>query len=301
MTSRTALTALGIAVAVAALSGNARAIVGGESARGPAVGFVVHLAGGCTGALIGSREFLTAAHCVGVALRDGRESVRLAGATGPAIPVLDCRVHPGFDFRSAKHDLAVCRLGASAMERPIPLAKDESGWARAEHLAILGFGATAPYADDGMLRRADVTGEVLALQGRELGLLEVGDARRTACSGDSGGPLIAEDLDGTARLVGIASASTNGLCRAPVRYVGVVSELAWVEEASRLDGGEGHGPLRTPSRWGSRPPLLGALAVLLLVPGLARLLARALDRRAGVALLLHRSKEVGSDAPTDAD
>jgi len=88
----------------------------------------------CTASLVGPNVIATAAHCVG-----NGEALTFRHGAGSYSAV--CTHHP--DYRSADHDLALCRLLKSPEVKPIPMHLNHH--ARMDmRLQIFGFGCVRP-------------------------------------------------------------------------------------------------------------------------------------------------------------
>jgi secreted trypsin-like serine protease len=226
----------GDAAALAKAPAAGKSVIGGSRmnvAQLPFIASVTTRRSLCTGSVISPVRVLTAAHCVDVApnmkVRTGSSSSFFGGQE---VGVAEVRVHPGFRINrngSATNDVAVLLLSQPVGAPPAELADPSSDFgmtvAGAPSLAA-GFGQSQldlrKRAKVGTLRAAlqfsrpkrcrryklslDTT---LCTIGERFGSVKTGSkrrtTRRTACSGDSGGPLIGYSPSGP-RLVGVASA-----------------------------------------------------------------------------------------------
>jgi secreted trypsin-like serine protease len=182
----------------------------------------------CSGVLVAPRVVLTAGHCT-----QGWAPADLAVGVGPSasaaaqvLPVASVHTLATFtgtraDFLAGR-DVGAVVLGADA---PVaPLAIDRSDLAGGALLAV-GFGPNGT-GEEG----ARTSGNVQATASCSL-LLSFGDARITACHGDSGGPLLAS---GDGRVVGIVSfGASDGSCTPPAYAVRVAPYAAWVDALVR--------------------------------------------------------------------
>jgi secreted trypsin-like serine protease len=154
----------------------------------------------CTGTLIAPRIVLTAAHCIEL-LPPNREEI-IVGRDVQATDVRRIRIvrslrHP--DWVSPFHDLALVLLADDAGLAPVALIDTtDAAWTPGNVLTLVGYGRD----DDGRTgtRRS---GHACVFETTPTHL-RVRPQPALSCAGDSGGPALM-DLDGAARLVGVAS------------------------------------------------------------------------------------------------
>ena len=212
----------GVAAWIAPLNGHAQQasvnIIGGEFApryAGQDVTFIETDEYGCSGTLIGSREVLTAAHCIangpgpsGYRVYVGRQWMSVQSAW----------YHARYDdsqpaYRMGKYDLGMLILSQPVTTvPPIPVLRG-SRIARGTKVAIAVYGTNErsgspgrSFLDDfkiGLSRVTEANGHTLNCFHRAF--------NASTCSGDSGGPvMVAYSKKGLA-VVGVISSGTNRL------------------------------------------------------------------------------------------
>jgi MYXO-CTERM domain-containing protein len=196
---------VGTAAVAAASPGGPAPVIDGAPAYSDSAVVALALTGGtiyCSGTLVSPRIVVTAGHCVhGVA-----PPARVFFGTDPAadglfIPVSSAIAHPDYGTKNSLADIGLVILARPVTIRPIGLPdRDLANPQLTGDIRLIGFGDTAP-ADP-----HQVTGVKF---GREVPLARVESYFLRygvgACVGDSGGPTLAREPDGTERLVGVIS------------------------------------------------------------------------------------------------
>jgi len=200
----------------------------------------------CSGALIAPDLVLSAAHCV-AGVRPDRVVGLDARFRARAWPVVAAEAHPDFvpAARPADQkgvDLAVLRIGGTR-DGFVLLALDGALSSEPESLVLAGFGLASEQARGARrLRSARGFKAVPAFGPARLFVDEATDGRRSgksACHGDSGGPLLAPGPDGAPAVAGIVSWTSGPLdspdaaCGGLTAVVPVAAHRAWIAGAAR--------------------------------------------------------------------
>lgn len=206
----------------------------------------------CSGSVISPTKVLTAAHCVTVAAERlaviaGRTSIGAAG-TGEVLPVTGASRHPGSN-QLFRNDLAVLALGTPTTVTPVKLATVEEDAATTQlgsTLIVAGYGRRNPFGfgkpKTGDLYAASLFSrpsckkyrgrffptEMICANGAPFRRLFRLKLMRTACPGDSGGPLLASTPGGL-RQVGVVSfgVSTPFILCGEKGFPGVFSRVSF--------------------------------------------------------------------------
>lgn len=201
----------------------AQAIVGGTDSADPngprsyTVGIMTRKGEICSGVVIAPNQILTAAHCLSQAPadyimaldQDFRPRLFMA-AKSWRNPKFRIGVRP---LKQKGADIGIITLVSPLPSdmRPIAIADDTSALTSARRLVIAGFGVASPTdrSSAGKLRETDLlpiglarTGTV-SLFASSTGAF--GESERSACLGDSGGPVVVEKLWSAPVLVGVIS------------------------------------------------------------------------------------------------
>jgi secreted trypsin-like serine protease len=239
------------------------AIVGGGPAAAEGWRFAVALQEKrrlvCTGSLIAPATVLTAAHCLKAVKRRHLSALTgspwiSTGRRGERIPVGSVRLHPKFNRRKDLRDFAVLTLARQSAAPPIALptrAEAAAATAPGRTVRSAGWGAVSPFGFR-VAQRLKATRErvyrarrcnraytkrnffpksMICALGARVRRLDGGRSfHSTACTGDSGGPVIAETPAGP-RLVGVVVSGVFPCGLAPSIYARVSEVLGFIEAA----------------------------------------------------------------------
>ncbi|MER8038627.1 S1 family serine peptidase [Streptomyces hydrogenans] len=256
-----ALTAalLGVFLATAPVAPReAGAIVGGREAVPGAYPYVAALVDVerhrqfCGGALIGPRHVLTAAHCLTGSYADtgrvtvllGEHDLRTAAESRHARVARPARftLHPGYDRRTQRDDLAVITLAEPVRldpgVRPVPLPSSAESFTHTR-LDAVGWGATSFGEDSSPVLRAvtldTLSNAACALRGVD-GLtpaqLCTWTPGRDTCVYDSGGPLTHRTPGGRPILAALVSYGRGCATDTPAVNTRITAHLPWIRRVT---------------------------------------------------------------------
>jgi len=177
--------------------------------------------GNCSGTVIADRWVLTANHC---RIYEGQRFCIGQDADDPIACLQAQEVH-----RNPDADMTLVRLNGSATAaaeglQPIPLLDEalDEDWIGVQAEAA-GYGQQE---DGGYGEREFVAEPIVDLDGHELTI--DGEGRRGVCFGDSGGPVMVIDTEGTVRVAGDLSWGDPN-CLGRDRYTRVDTNMEWLE------------------------------------------------------------------------
>jgi hypothetical protein len=198
------------------------AIVGGEVDGGhPNVGAIYWDITGddgrttvsiCTGTVVTATAIVSAAHCVvpppGQHYSNYRFTLdRIVNAGSRFLPIASVVAHPAYELGTfgGGYDVSVMRLAAPVDVAPARLAPPMNEAAVGSAVVPVGYGLSDGVARTGSGTKRSITVKLTAIDANEF---TYGEAGRTVCGGDSGGPVFMT-VDGREVIVGLTSWGTS--------------------------------------------------------------------------------------------
>jgi hypothetical protein len=176
-------------------------LIGGQrTALYPAVGQLLDTRDGglCTASLIGSRQVLTAAHCL-----EGRVAANMIFRADRDYRVTALRIHPLYKApeKGAFHDIGLVTLASEAAIAPLPLELNNISSYAGRTVVNIGFGVTNANQGTGSGVKRQSQSRLTVVRPTTL---RTEAARSNICDGDSGGPLLLV-AGQSATILGVAS------------------------------------------------------------------------------------------------
>lgn len=178
----------------------------------------------CSGVLVAPSWVLSAAHCS--VIPSLSVSVLSADSTRTLVPVGHREVHPTLDLALFELDFASLSP-TSALElgvTPVPASAADLGLVPGDAVELAGFGTTESGKPAGLRFLVESIVEVDTAS-----IVVDGFGVTGACTGDSGGPLLARSSDGSLQVGGILTTGSS-TCTSRDRYVRLDTAAGWVEE-----------------------------------------------------------------------
>lgn len=233
------MVALGAVILAGVAASPAQAVVGGEAAVGPlarATVMVLSSRGGvCSGIVLAPDVVLTAGHCAAAA---DEHRVHYKGPDGAPVLIVPQQIvrHPGYEpgavaTRRRSIDLALLRLPDPVPASFAAAALASATPAKGAALTVGGYGVAreGDARSTGTFRTASL--RQIEPHGPSRILLWASDPAKAgagACTGDSGGPVAADD-GAIAAVSTWASGSSGRACGEVSQAVLVAPQRAWID------------------------------------------------------------------------
>jgi hypothetical protein len=225
-------------------------VVGGTTCAACAWPSTVEVLGAmdCTGTLIHPRVVTTAAHCLNG--NGSTATIRFgAGVNSPGSFSVQGKCRAGATGESGvstSADWGYCVIPDDDRVKKVPITPPLVGCEAKKYLKagvkawIVGFGATN-FSQSGMGTKREVEVVVNGIDLDATGTVDVGDASKGACYGDSGGPIYLHLLDGTKDWGWRVFGSTSGpgqpfcSCNCSSVFVNIDVHVKQIEKNEKID------------------------------------------------------------------
>jgi len=238
-------------------------VVGGSNADPGEYPFMVMVGSNgqlsCGGSLVAPNVVLCAAHCASAAQQVyiGRHNIGVSNEVGAeTFNVIEVVPHPSYNPSTINNDYMMLKLSGNSQYTPIALDDGtlSPSFTGGEDLQLIGWGRTSGGGPiSAILQEVELDYLTNAQCAQTWGnfitdkMLCVNRSGKSACNGDSGGPLFVYDPTGATPpvQVGVVSWGSSQCIGTPSVFARVSEEIAWINSYIDLWSG-GTNPTPTP-------------------------------------------------------